>query len=91
MFESERTESLFQRLAADFFQSESAGPALITVVGCALSPDQKHATITISVLPKTETPAAYTFAKRKLHDLQEYVRAHARVRIIPFFDIALSE
>lgn len=91
MFESERTESLFHRLAADFFQKHSSGPALITVVSCTLSPDHKRATITISILPKSETPAAYEFAKRKLHDLHEYVQKNARVRLIPFFDIALAE
>lgn len=90
MWKQEKTESLFHRLAADFFQTTSNGTALITVTACALAPDGKHATIAISVMPETETLAAYAFATRQLHDLREYVRKRARVHTIPRFEIALA-
>jgi len=89
MWKQEKTESLFLRLSADFFQTVSNGTSLITVTACLLSPDGKHASIVISVLPESETPAAHAFAERQLHDLREYVRSHARVHPIPRFEIAL--
>lgn len=90
MWKQEKTESLFQHLAADFFQTVSNGTSLITVTACRLSPDGKHATIVISVLPVAETPLAYEFAKRQLHDLRVHVRTRARVHTIPRFEIALA-
>ncbi|MEK7134751.1 MAG: hypothetical protein AAB819_03475 [Patescibacteria group bacterium] len=90
MWKQEKTESLFQRLAADFFQTVSNGTSLITITACRLSPDGKHAAIVISVLPAAETPLAYEFAKRQLHDLRDYIRARARVHRIPRFDISLA-
>lgn len=91
MWKQEKTESLFHRLAADFFQTVTNGTSLITVTGCSLSPNGKHALIAISVMPVAETPAAYEFAKRQLHDLRDYIRAHARVHTIPRFEIALAD
>ncbi len=90
MWKQEKTESLFHRLAAEFFQTAAQGTSLVTVTRCRLSHDGKHATVVISIMPVAETPAAYALAKRQLHDLRQYVRTRARVHTIPFFEIALA-
>lgn len=91
MFKSERKESILERIAAEFFQKETNGRSLVTVTKCRVSTDGRRATIVLSILPKEETFAAYEFAKRRLHDFQEHVRKHARLRAAPFFEIALAD
>lgn len=88
---SKRVESILRRLAAEFFQGRSTRRSLLTITSCHLSADGKRAMIVISVMPREETLATYEFAKRQLSEFQEYVRAHARLRSVPFFDVSLAD
>ena len=64
---------------------------MITVTDVSLSPDCKNATIYITAYPDDQEHAALDFLKRKRPDFRAYVRSHAHMKIIPFFDFAIDQ
>jgi ribosome-binding factor A len=79
-----------QALAQDFFQRESSGLSMITVTRTEVSPDMKHSTIFITVLPENKEDAAINFAKRMRSDLRHFVMKRMPVKVIPFFEIEID-
>ena len=76
--------------AQDFFQRESSGASLITVTRAEVSPDMKHGTIFITVLPESKEEAAINFAKRMRSELRHYVMKRLPVKVIPFFEVEID-
>jgi ribosome-binding factor A len=89
-WKTEKTVSLIKHLAAEFFEARSDRSALITVTDATISPDRKHVTIYISVLPESEEADILDFARRKLSELREYVDKHTRMRTVPFIGIEID-
>ena len=89
-WKAEKTKSLIRHLAAEFFEAKNERKALITVTDVIISPDRKHATIYISVLPENEEADTLAFARRKLSELRDYVDDHSRMRLVPFLEIEID-
>jgi ribosome-binding factor A len=85
-----RAEQLFKELAADFVERHSNRTSLVTVTGIELTPSMSHATILLSVMPKEKAPGAIEAANRWKQEFREYVKSHARLRTLPFFDFAID-
>lgn len=81
---------LMKELAADFFERTSSGLSLITVTRTDISPDLKHCTIYISVLPESKEKAALDFAERQLTDLRSFVKKKTSTKVLPFFRVAID-
>jgi len=79
-----------RNVVQDFFQRESSGVAMITVTRTKISKDSKNATIFITVLPESKEIQAWSFAKRQLSDLRDYLKEKMRLRIIPHLEIEID-
>lgn len=77
-------------IAQDFFQRESSGASLITVTRAEVSPDMRHGTIFITVLPESKEEAAINFAKRMRSELRHKVMKRLPVKVIPFFEVEID-
>lgn len=89
-FRKERTESLLTKLVGEFLAHEAGPASLITVTHIAFNEKAKRATIFLTVLPESKEKAALEFTHRRSSDLREYVRAHARLGILPVFDFVID-
>ena len=78
-------------ITQDFFQRESSGASMITVTRVLLSPDNRRATIMISVLPREKEKAAYGFIRRNLGELRKYVTKGLKINPVPFLDVQIDE
>lgn len=87
----EKVEESVKHLASEFLVRESNNKSLITVTNIVLSPDEKRATIYLSVLPESEEESVLSFAKRKRADMREYIRERLRSRVIPFLDVEIDK
>lgn len=77
-------------IAQDFFQRESSGLSLITVTRTEVSPDMRHGTIFITVLPESKEEAALDFAKRMRTELRHTVMKRLPVKVIPFLEVEID-
>ena len=77
-------------IAQDFFQRESSGASLITVTRAEVSPDMRHGTIFITVLPEDKEEAAINFAKRMRSELRHTVMKRLPVKVIPFLEVEID-
>lgn len=89
-FHQEKTESLLARLVGEFLAHEAGPSSLITVTHVAYNEKAKQAAVFMTVLPETKEAAALAFAKRQSSDLREYVREHAKLRVLPVFSFAID-
>jgi ribosome-binding factor A len=89
-FREQKLEELLKHLAADFLQRESNVTSLITVTGIRLSERLTKADILITVFPEQKQEEALDFTKRKRTEFREYVREHAKMRVLPFFDFEID-
>jgi ribosome-binding factor A len=87
---NEKLANLIKELSAQFLNRENNRTSLITVTDCNTSPDMKHSTIFITVLPDAKEHDALDFAKRKRGELREYLKKNMNVKIIPFIDIQID-
>lgn len=87
---SEQVRETLQHLAAKFIELEADRTSLITVTHADISPDFKHSTIYISVLPDSKEEDALNFCKRKMTDFKKYAMENLRMKSIPFFDVRLD-
>ncbi len=71
-------------LAADFLARNSNKTSLITVTGIDMSPDGKHVTILVSVLPESALTGALDFANRNREGFRDLLKKRARLRTIPY-------
>lgn len=77
-------------LAADFLGRESNRQSLITVTRADVSPDYSKSAIYVTVLPESAEEDALNFLKRKRAEFKQYVKDHATLRKVPFFDFVLD-
>lgn len=85
-----KIEEAIKQHAATFIEREAERTSLITVTHADVSPDFKHSTIFISVLPDAQAENALNFCKRKMGDFKHYVKTHMNMKSIPFFDVELD-
>lgn len=90
-FRGEKIANHIRELAAVFIEREAGPTSMITVTRVLLTPDNKHATILISVLPQEKEKAAYGFIKRNLGELRKYITKGLKVNPIPFLDVKIDE
>lgn len=90
-FRGEKITNHIRELAAIFIEKESGPTSMITVTRVLLSPDNKNATILISVLPREKEKAAYGFIKRNLGELRKYITKGLKINPIPFLDVQIDE
>ena len=64
--------------------------SLITVTHASLSPDDRRATIYVTVLPDSEEENALAFLKRNRTDFREYVKKQTSLKFIPTLDFMLD-
>ena len=86
----EKIISLIQHLAAEFLRDVAGPSSLITVTKATFSERANNSTIFISVFPTEKEEAALEFARRKKSEFREYVREHAKIRAIPFFEFEID-
>lgn len=86
----QKLEELIRQLAAKFVQIESSNISLITITRCMMEEKLKHAIIFITVLPESEERHALEFLKRKRSEFRDYIKSHARTRVIPVVDFAID-
>lgn len=87
------TESLAKRLmqlAGAFYERESNRTSLITVTNANVSPDNKNATLFISVLPESYEATAVEFMNRRRNDFRDYLKKNLRTKIIPYVTIEVD-
>ena len=90
-YRSEKIANHIRELAAIYVEKEASPTSLITVTRVILTPDNKNATILISVLPKEKENAAYGFLKRNLGEIRKYITKGLNVNPIPYLDVAIDE
>lgn len=90
-FRGEKIASHIKELAATYIEREAGTTSLITVTRVIISPDNKNATIMITVLPREKENAAYGFIKRNLGDLRKYVTKNLKINPIPFLNVEIDE
>jgi ribosome-binding factor A len=89
-FKQERFEEILRDNAARFFSLESNRTSMITVTKVLAKDNGRLVTIYITVFPEDQENAAIDFAKRKRTDFREYIKDHARLMRIPFFDFEID-
>lgn len=86
----EKLEELIRKLAAQFVQIESSNVSLITITRCVMEEKLRHAVVLVTVLPESEERHALEFLKRKRSEFRDYIKSHARTRVIPVVDFAID-
>ena len=87
----ERVANLIRKLSAEFLIQENNRDALITVTGANVSPDLRHATVLITVLPESKENAALGFAKRKRSKVRDILKENMKTKVVPFLDFAIDQ
>lgn len=90
-FRTEKITNHIKELAATFIERESGPTSMITVTRVSLSPDNKHAKIMISVLPREKEQAAYGFIRRNLGEMRKYVSKNLKINPVPYLDVEIDE
>jgi ribosome-binding factor A len=90
-YRNEKITGMIKELSALYIEREGGNTSLITVTRVLLTPDNKHATIMVSVLPKEKENAAYGFIKRNLGDMRKYMSSKLKINPIPFLDVKIDE
>ncbi len=90
-FRSEKITNHVRELAATFIEKEAGPTSMITVTRVVLSPDNKKATIMISVLPRDKEQAAFGFIKRNLGDMRKFVAKGLKINPLPFLDVKIDD
>lgn len=86
----EKVANIIRELAAQFLARETNHTSLITVTHANCSPDLKHATIFITVLPESQEEQALGFAKRNRGEMRDFLKKNLEIKTIPFLDIEID-
>jgi len=81
---------MIAHLAGDFLARESNRQSLMTVTRADVSPNFKHVTIFVSVLPENLEESALAFAKRERSAFRDYVKKHSKLHPIPTVDFEID-
>ena len=90
-FRTEKIQEQIKELSAIFIEKESTGTSFITVTRVETSPDNRYATIFITVMPQEKENAAYGFIKRNLGELRKFITEKFPIHPIPYLDIKIDE
>ncbi len=90
-FRGEKIANHIKELSATYIEREASNTSLITVTRVLISPDNKNATIMISVLPREKENAAYGFIKRNLGELRKHITKNLKINPIPFLNVEIDE
>lgn len=90
-YRNEKITGMIRELAALYIEREAGNTSLITVTRVVLSPDNKHATIMVSVLPKEKENAAFGFIKRNLGDMRKYLTSRMKIHPIPYLEVEIDQ
>lgn len=88
---TEKVANLIKELSAQFLGRENNRTSLITVTSADCSPDLKHATIFVTVMPEDKEAPAIEFLKRQRKDLREFLKKNIEIKTIPFIDIVIDQ
>lgn len=83
------TETI-KELAMKYFQRESNRTSLMTITSVNLFDRDSKAIILFTVLPENREHTALDFAKRKRAEFRDFIKANARLRVIPFIDFEID-
>ncbi|HEU0081217.1 MAG TPA: ribosome-binding factor A [Candidatus Paceibacterota bacterium] len=87
----ERFDEIIRDMAARFIALESNRTSMITVTRVETKDRGALATVFLTVYPDSQEGAAIDFLKRQRSDFREYVKSHARLMRIPFFDFEIDK
>jgi ribosome-binding factor A len=90
-FRKEKITNIIKELSATFIEKESSNNSIITVTRVVLTPDNKKATILITVLPKEKENAALNFIKRNLGEMRIYISSKLKIHPIPFLSVEIDQ
>ncbi len=76
---------------AEYFRNHPAPGGLLTITNFDMSPDMKYARILISVLPASKELEVLDYAQRELHEMREYIKTRASMRVFPFFKVGIDD
>ncbi|HEV3244984.1 MAG TPA: ribosome-binding factor A [Candidatus Paceibacterota bacterium] len=76
--------------AAQFLARESNRESLITVTRSAMSPDYRHVTVFLSVIPESQAEKALAFAQRMRRDFREYLKKNTVMHPLPVVDFEMD-
>lgn len=80
----ERMEHQIKDLAAQYVARHSNRQSLLTVTRVTLSSDLKHASVMLSVFPRTAEHGAIDFLNRNRDDFREFLKKRTKLHILPF-------
>lgn len=90
-FRNDKIKNNIRELSAVYIERLAGPTSLITITGITLSPDNKKATLLISVMPREKENAAYGFIKRNLGDLRKHITKNLKVNPIPYLNVMIDE
>ena len=91
---AERMEKIKQEMmhiAAEVIERESNRLALISVTDAEISPDLKHATFFVSVLPDDKAETAVDFCNRHAGDVRDEIKKRTNTHHVPFVKFAFDK
>jgi ribosome-binding factor A len=88
---SEKVADFIKEFTASYLAREKNNTSLLTVTGANCSPDLKHSTVFITVLPETKEEEALEFARRKRSEIREFLKKNMSTKNIPVIDFAIDQ
>ena len=79
----QRLNTFFKKLIAEFLQAESENDILITVTNVEIANGLRRARVSYIVYPDNKETAALIFLKKHQKKLNEFLKAHTRIKFIP--------
>ncbi|HVW71680.1 MAG TPA: ribosome-binding factor A [Candidatus Paceibacterota bacterium] len=79
-----RAEELVLHAAAEFIVRESNATSLITATRAELSQRGDRAVVFVTIFPDEAKTTALDFLNRRADDFRDYLKAHSRMRDLPF-------
>jgi len=83
-------KEILRELVSQFFLRESNRTSLITITNIELRDRGALATILVTVLPEDREAQVIDFMHRQLTELRDYVKEHARLMRIPYFEVKID-
>ena len=83
-------KEILVHMAGEFLAREASKQSLITATRVEMTPDQRNATIFISVFPESEEGKALAFCKRERSALRNYMREKSSLHFPPTIDFEID-
>lgn len=87
-----KINSLVQQELGQIINEEAELPAgvMVTITSVRTSPDLKHATVNIAVIPKEKSPSTLRRLKQNIYNLQKSLNKRLVLRYVPKIRFALD-